>query len=79
MSVFDMLKNKATELLQGAGDKVSEATGIDLPIGDATDQVSEQVTDQVTQATDGLGEAGQNLSDTAADRLGEVTDPGQKP
>lgn len=78
MSVFDMLKSKATELLQGAGDKVSEATGIDLPIGDATDQVSE-VTDQVTQATDGLGEAGQNLSDTAADHLGEVTDPGQKP
>ena len=49
MSVFDMLKNKASELLQGAGEKVSDATGIDLPV--------EGVADQVTEATDGLGEA----------------------
>ncbi|TCO19787.1 hypothetical protein EV652_113186 [Kribbella steppae] len=95
MSVFDMLKNKASELLQGASEKVSDATGIDLPVGDAADQV--------TQATDGLGETAQGYADTAGehvdaatgldlpvdgvadqvtqatDGLGEAVDPGQKP
>ena len=95
MSVFDMLKNKASELLQGASEKVSDATGIDLPVGDAADQVSESAA--------GLGETAQGYADTAAeqvdaatgldvpvdgvtdqvtqatDGLGEAVDPGQKP
>ncbi|WP_344218654.1 hypothetical protein [Kribbella sancticallisti] len=123
MSVFDRLKDKASELLQGAGDKVSEATGIDLPIGDVTDQATEtaqglgdtaqgyaesaqglgdtaqgyadaaggQVTeatgvelpldgvgDQVGQATEGINDLGQDVAGNATDRLGEITDPGQK-
>jgi hypothetical protein len=65
MSLFDMLKDKASELLQGASGKVSEVTGVDLPLGDVADQVS--------QATDGLGEAGQNVTDTATGSLGEAT------
>ncbi|MEI8409387.1 MULTISPECIES: hypothetical protein [unclassified Kribbella] len=95
MSVFDMLKNKASELLQGASEKVSDATGIDLPVGDAADQASEAAT--------GLGETAQGYADTASehvdaatgldlpvdgvadqvtqatDGLGEAIDPGQKP
>jgi hypothetical protein len=95
MSVFDMLKNKASELLQGASEKVSDATGIDLPTGDAADQVSESAA--------GLGETAQGYADTAGehvdaatgidlpvdgvadqvtqatDGLGEAVDPGQKP
>jgi hypothetical protein len=95
MSVFDMLKNKASELLQGASEKVSDATGIDLPVGDAADQVSESAA--------GLGETAQGYADTAGehvdaatgldlpvdgvadqvtqatDGLGEAVDPGQKP
>jgi hypothetical protein len=92
MGLLDMFKDKASELLQGASDKVSEATGIDLPIGDVADQVTESTDglgettqgladaagDQVTQATDSLGEAGQNLADTATDSVGEAIDPGQK-
>ncbi|MEU4602647.1 hypothetical protein AB0F43_06685 [Kribbella sp. NPDC023972] len=95
MSVFDMLKNKASELLQGASEKVSDATGIDLPVGDAADQVSESAA--------GLGETAQGYADTAGehvdaatgldlpvdgvadqvtqatDGLGEAVDPRQKP
>jgi hypothetical protein len=95
MSVFDLLKNKASELLQGASEKVSDATGIDLPVGDAADQVSESAA--------GLGETAQGYADTAGehvdaatgldlpvdgvadqvtqatDGLGEAVDPGQKP
>jgi hypothetical protein len=34
MSLFDMVKGKAAELLTRAGDKVNELSGIDLPGGD---------------------------------------------
>jgi hypothetical protein len=57
MSLFDMIKGKAADLLTGAGDKVSELTGIDLPGG--------EIADQLTQSADSLADAGQNLADTA--------------
>jgi hypothetical protein len=57
MSLFDMIKGKAAELLTGAGDKVSELTGIDLPGG--------EIADQLTQSATGLAESGQNLANTA--------------
>jgi hypothetical protein len=57
MSLFDMIKGKAAELLTGASDKVSELTGIDLPGG--------EIADQLTQSATGLAESGQNLADTA--------------
>lgn len=62
MSIFDKFKDKATELLQGAGDKVSEATGIDLS----------GVTDKVTETAQGLGETAQGVGETAAQDLGET-------
>ena len=55
MSLFDSLKEKAAELLGGAGDKVSELTGVDLS----------GAADQVTQATGGLAETGQGLAESA--------------
>ena len=39
MNLFDMFKDKATELLQGATGKVSELTG--LPLGDVVDQAGQ--------------------------------------
>jgi hypothetical protein len=84
MSLFDMVKGKADELLTGASDKVSELTGIDLP--------GTEIADQFTQSADGLAgagqdavgtltNAGQNLADTAGaagdaatGTLGAVTD-----
>jgi hypothetical protein len=57
MSLFDMIKGKAAELLTGAGDKVSELTGIDLP--------GAEIANQLTQSATGLADAGQNLANTA--------------
>ncbi|GAB2984187.1 hypothetical protein LWP59_17995 [Amycolatopsis acidiphila] len=54
MSLFDMIKGKAEELLGGVGDKVAELTGIDVP-----------GREQISETTTGLAEAGQNLTDTA--------------
>lgn len=65
MGLFDMFKDKASELLLGASDKVSEATGVDLPLGD--------VANQVTESADGLGETTQGLADAARNQVGEAT------
>ena len=61
MSLFDMFKDKATELLQGAKDKVSELTGIELP--------TEGVTDQVGQAAGGLTDTAEGAINGAKDKL----------
>lgn len=60
MSLFDTLKEKAAELLGGAGDKVSELTGVDLSAGEAA-------VDQASQAAGDLAETGQGLADTATE------------
>lgn len=64
MGLFDSLKDKASELLSGASDKVSEMTGVDLPVDGAADQVTETV--------DGLGETAQAGADNLGDQAGEV-------
>lgn len=66
MGLFDMLKEKATELLQGAAGQVSDVVGADSVSG-AADQVGGAVAegaDQLTQATDAMHEGGQNLVET---------------
>jgi hypothetical protein len=53
MSIFDKFKDKATEMLQGAGDKVTEATGIDVSgVTDHLGGAAEGVTDQAQGVTD---------------------------
>jgi hypothetical protein len=68
MSLFDMIKDKATELLGGASEKVSDLTGVDLPLGDAAGQAEETAAD--------LTGAGQDIADTASaqgmDALGNL-------
>lgn len=89
MSIFDKFKDKASELLEGATGKVSEATGIDLSgatdkiaestgvdVGGVTDQATQYtdgLTDQATQYTDGLGETAQGHADAAGDHLAGTT------
>jgi hypothetical protein len=51
MGLFDKLKDAAGDVVQGAKDKVSEATGIDV--------------DSTLEAADSLVEAGENISDAA--------------
>ncbi|WP_410643250.1 hypothetical protein [Amycolatopsis sp. lyj-346] len=77
MSLFDMIKDKASELLGGASEKVSDLTGVDLPIGETTDQVAESAAN--------VTESGQNIADSATAQgmdalgatgpIGEAIDP----
>jgi hypothetical protein len=70
MSIFDSLKDKASELLQSATEKVTEATGVDLGgVADQATQSAEGLTDQAQ----GLGETAQGYADTAGDQLAETT------
>jgi hypothetical protein len=67
MGLFDVFKEKAAELLSGAGDKVSEVTGVELPDAEA-------VTDQVSQSVDGVAESAQGVGDVATDAASGVVD-----
>jgi hypothetical protein len=60
MGLFDVVREKAAELLSGAGDKVSELTGAELPDPEAA-------TDQLAQAADTAAESVQSATDAAAD------------
>jgi hypothetical protein len=64
MSLFDMFKDKATELLQGAKDQVSELTGVELPV--------DGVIDQVGQTAGNVTDTGQNLADNASGAITEA-------
>jgi hypothetical protein len=59
MGLFDIVKEKVSELLSGAGDKVTELTGAELP--------GTEVVDQVSQSTGDLAETAQGVTDTATD------------
>ncbi|MFK4086944.1 hypothetical protein ACI2LF_22735 [Kribbella sp. NPDC020789] len=78
MGIFDSLKDKATELLSGATDKVTEATGIDLSA--ATDKLAETTgvdlgaaADQATESATGLAENAQEQANTFGDQVTETT------
>ncbi|MFI5713967.1 hypothetical protein [Kribbella sp. NPDC051620] len=85
MSFFDSLKDKASELLQTATEKVTDATGVDL--GGVTDKVAETTgvdlgaaADQATESAEGLagqaegiGETAQGHLDATGDQLADAT------
>ena len=66
MSLFDVIKDKATELLGGASEKVSDLTGVDLPVGEAAGQVAQSAAD--------VTESGQDIVDTASAQGMDVLD-----
>lgn len=79
MGLFDAVREKAAELLSGAGEKVSELTGAELPNTEAaTDQLS-QTADTATESAQGMTETATDTVTGAADGLtgtaNEVTDP----
>jgi hypothetical protein len=81
MGLFDMFKDKATELLQSAKDQVSELTGVELPVDGLIDQASQTagiVTDAgqnlADTATGAVGQAGQDLAGTAKGAVTDATD-----
>lgn len=58
MGLFDAIRDKAAELLGGAGEKVSELTGTELP---NTDALAEQA--------QGVGDTAQGYADSAAETV----------
>ncbi|WP_206795462.1 hypothetical protein [Amycolatopsis sp. MtRt-6] len=78
MSLFDMIKDKAAELLGGASEKVSEVVGVDVPIGEAAGQVAQSAT-EVAESGQGVVDAvsaqGADALDAAAGAAGDAIDP----
>jgi hypothetical protein len=62
MSLFDMLKDKASELLGGATDKVTEMTGFESP-ADAVGGVTDAGQGVVDSATGVIGDAAGSITD----------------
>ncbi|HEY0448257.1 hypothetical protein [Actinophytocola sp.] len=69
MGLFDFVKEKAAELMSGAGDKVSELTGTELP------QSADELADTATGLGDTATGAAQDLTGSANDAITDVTDP----
>lgn len=73
MGLFDVVREKAAELLSGAGDKVSELTGADL--GEAQQNVTDtaqNLGDTATTATEDLTGTAQGHVDAAVDSAQEA-------
>lgn len=64
MGLFDIVKEKAAELMSGAADKVSELTGTEVP----------QSADEVTDTANNLGDTATGLGDTATGMTQDLTD-----
>jgi hypothetical protein len=76
MSIFDSLKDKASELLQTATEKVTEATGVDL--GGVTDKITETTGVDLGGAADQATQSAEDLTGQATDKLDDITGNGQK-
>jgi hypothetical protein len=88
MGLFDMFKDKATELVQTAKEQVTDLTGLDLPAGDGATELVQQATEQVSDiagtglqpdtlidtAAGSITEASQNAADTAQNAVNDATD-----
>ncbi|CAM3731467.1 hypothetical protein KIPE111705_22085 [Kibdelosporangium persicum] len=76
MGIFDIIKDKVSELMSGAGDKVTELTGAELPGAEATDQLTQSAgdfTDTAAAAGQDLAGTTQGLSDTVTDAANDLT------
>jgi hypothetical protein len=70
MGLFDIIKEKAAELLGGAGEKVNDLTGVELPGTESTDQVAQSA----DNLADTAATTGQAVSDTAQDITGSAAE-----
>jgi len=69
MGLFDSIREKATELLSGATDKIEEVTG-NIPGEQAVEGLSETATGAVSDATGSVTDA----ADTATGAVTETTE-----
>lgn len=65
MGLFDVVREKVSELLSGAGDKVSDLTGVEVPGAEAADQLA--------QSGDSVADAAQGVRDDVAGAAQDVT------
>jgi hypothetical protein len=76
MGLFDAIREKAAELLGGAGEKVSELTGTELPNTDALAEQAQGYGDTAQGYVDGAAEtatgAAQDVTGAAQDVTGAV-------
>jgi hypothetical protein len=84
MGLFDIIKDKAAELLSGASDKVNDLTGAELPGAEAADQLAQSadtVADTAATAGQDLTATAQDVtgsaSEAANDAITDATDPGR--
>jgi hypothetical protein len=75
MGLFDVIKDKAAELLSGANDKVKDLTGVELPGTEAADQLAQSADDVAETATT----AGQDVTDTAQNITGSAAEAADNP
>jgi hypothetical protein len=78
MGLFDIIKDKAAELLSGATDKVNDLTGTELPGTETTDQLAQSagnLTDTAATAGQDITDTAQNITDSASDAITDTTDP----
>jgi hypothetical protein len=71
MGLFDIIKDKAAELLGGAGDKVNELTGVEVPGTESADELAQSADDLADTAQDVTGSA----SEAADNAITDIVDP----
>lgn len=74
MGLLDMFKDKAAEFLQGAKDKASDVTGVDLSAGDLTETAAGPIAETGQNIADTATQAGQDLTATADDAIADAKD-----
>jgi hypothetical protein len=77
MGLFDAIREKATELLSGATDKIEEVTG-NLPGEQAVEGLSETATGAVSDTTGSVTDAADTVTGSiteTTEAVGEQIDP----
>jgi hypothetical protein len=75
MGLFDIIKEKASELFSGASEKVSEVTGVDVPGADQVAQSADNLADTATTAGETITDTAQDVTGSAAESITDATDP----
>jgi hypothetical protein len=75
MGLFDIVRDKVTELLSGASDKVTELTGAELPGAEATDQLAQSADNLADTATGAAQDLTGSASEAVDSAITDATDP----
>lgn len=73
MGLFDAIREKATDLLSGATEKIEEVTG-NIPGEQAFEDLPETATGAVSDAAGSVTDAGETVADTVTGSVTEATE-----